>query len=477
MKANGKRVLVLGDVMLDRYVVGDSTRISPEAPVPVVRPTHEETRAGGAANLALNLAALGMDVRLVGITGSGTHRRELIDLLSAVDASGLVTSEQRATTTKTRILAGSHQLLRLDHETTDAISPEDESALAKVCRERLDDQVDAVAISDYGKGTVAPSIARTVIDRANSANIPVFVDPTHRDYKTYAGATVVKPNSREFEEQTGNRSPEQEANVARSWMQRYDLQAMLITKGADGARWVSQTDEIDAPGEPCAVYDVTGAGDTALAALIDAYLRGWPMKRALRYVNHAAAAVVSQVGTCVVDPSGFSIDFETVDSQPDRDAWESTVEQWRAAGERVVFTNGCFDLLHRGHLRLLARARAAGDRLIVAVNTDDGIRRLKGPSRPVQPLAARVAVLENLADVDLVVPFSQPTPMTLIEHIRPDVLVKGADYRRDQVVGGAFVESYGGRVLLIPLVAGESTTSTIERMQHVEPAVRRARKA
>ena len=450
-------VLCLGDVMLDRFVYGEAERISPEAPIPVVRITREAAMPGGAGNVAANLSSLGARVTLAGV------RPALLSLA------------HRATTIKTRYFAGSQQMLRADREETGALDSESADRLRADIRTQLG-RADAVILSDYGKGVLADGMAVDVIGMARQAGTPVIVDPKGDDYARYRGASLVTPNLRELAAASGQPPStlgETGALVAAAGelCRAHDLGAVLVTRSADGMTLVTHSGEIlHRPAEAREVFDVSGAGDTVAAVMGAALARRMTPGDAMALANLAAGIVVGRRGTASVahDELVAALHAATLMTGAGKvvsiEEAARRVAAWRQEGLSVGFTNGCFDLLHPGHVSLLAQARGACDRLVVGLNSDASVTRLKGRGRPVQSEAARAAVLASLANVDLVVIFGADTPIELIATLKPDVLVKGADYSRAEVVGADIVESYGGRVFLARLEDGFSTTATIARM-------------
>ncbi len=467
------RVLCLGDVMLDRYVYGEVSRVSPEAPIPVCRVTHERAMLGGAGNVARNLAALGAAIEFVTVIGDDDAGAEVARLVAALDgAETLVLSAPgRPTTIKTRYIADGQQLLRADRETEAAIPAAiEDRIMARV--DRVIAGVGAVVLSDYGKGVLTPGLVARVIEASRAAGKPVVVDPTGPDYRVYGGATVLTPNRRELAQ--ASRMPDggddEIVAAARGIVTSCEVDSVLVTRGGDGMTLVDAASASHLAAEAREVFDVSGAGDTVVAALAAALAAGLAPEDAARLANVAAGIVVAKAGTAVAGAA------EIVDAlragalasggrkTAALPAALDLAATWRARGLAIGFTNGCFDLIHPGHVSLLAQARAACDRLIVGLNSDASARRLKGDGRPVQDEAARAAVLGSLASVDLVVVFGDDTPIALIEALRPEILVKGADYSLDEVVGRDLVEGYGGRVLLAALEPGHSTTATIARM-------------
>jgi len=467
------RVLCVGDVMLDHYIRGRVERISPEAPVPVLHIEGEESRLGGAGNVVRNLRALGCETCFISVTGHDPAGREIARMMSKLGnaEAHLLVERDRVTSVKTRYVADNQQLLRADQEHVTLLNADTRADLLAQLKAALK-HYQLVILSDYAKGVLGDGLAAAIIAAARDAGRPVIVDPKSRDYATYRGATLVKPNRRELCDASGRTSldtPEEMVSAARDLMKRHDIAAMLITCGKEGMILVESGDRIHRlPASAREVYDVTGAGDTVVAVLGAALASGASLVDAASLANAAAGIVVGKVGTAVVEAK------ELASSILDRDTLKSRkvlplslaldqAARWRRNGLKVGFTNGCFDLIHPGHVALLEQARKACDRLVVGINSDASVKRLKGSTRPVQNEAARAAVLASLSDVDLVVIFDADTPIDLIRELRPEILVKGADYKLDQVVGADVVQSYGGKVVLADLVAGYSTTATIAR--------------
>jgi D-beta-D-heptose 7-phosphate kinase/D-beta-D-heptose 1-phosphate adenosyltransferase len=429
---------------------------------------------GGAGNVVCNILALGARTRLIAAIGDDAAGTEVRRLLSVGDRASfaLVTDETRQTSIKTRFLAGNQQILRADQETVAPLAATGRRALMEAFHTMLRD-AEVVVLSDYGKGVLSEGIAAQLIAAAQTAGKPILVDPKGRDYSRYAGASVVTPNRIELAEASGAkvRTPDDAIAAARQLLEAHGFGAVIATLGKKGMVVVTAAGEVrHLSAEARDVFDVSGAGDTVVAALAAALGAGADLVRAAALANVAAGIVVGKVGTAVAYKS------EVVDALRHQDLSEAEakvttlapaldrVALWRRRGFRIGFTNGCFDLLHPGHVSLLAYARKSCDRLIVAINSDDSVRRLKGPARPIQTETARATVLASLASVDLVVIFSEDTPLKLIEAFRPDVLVKGADYRLEQVVGAEYVQSYGGVVRLARIEPGFSTTATIARL-------------
>ena len=466
------QVLCVGDIMLDRFVQGAVERVSPEAPIPVLRIEHERAMLGGAGNVARNLAALGARTRFLGVVGDDPAGREVARLLALEPgvAADLVVEPTRETGIKTRFMAGTQQLLRTDRETVRPIAEASEGRLLSAFKSALP-EAGAVVLSDYGKGTLTRRLLGDAVRLATAAEIPSVVDPKASDYAIYRGATLVTPNRAELSLATRlpARTEEEAVDAARALIAANSFAAVLATRGPDGMILVTEDRAIGIPATAREIYDVSGAGDTVVATVAAALAAGLPLIQAAELANVAAGIVVGKVGTAVAAAD----EIRSAIGNAERTSEEKIVplpralervEAWRRRGLRIGFTNGCFDLLHPGHVSLLGKARSACDRLIVGLNSDASVARLKGAGRPVQREHERAVLLASLASVDLVVSFAEDTPETLIEAVRPDLLVKGADYRRHEVVGAAYVESYGGRVMLVDLEAGHSTTATLARL-------------
>lgn len=477
-------LLVVGDLICDHYIWGDVERVSPEAPVQVLGWQREADRPGGAANVAMNLAALGCRVYLAGVVGRDAAGRRLVGALRAggVDARGVIEVADRPTTVKTRIIARGQHLLRIDRETRRAVDAEDERSLIATIN-RLSGEVSGLICSDYGKGVLSGPVLDAIFSRAvlemgcSASRCPVvLVDPKGRDFSKYLGADILTPNERELIEATtgddrradGGDSLE---HRARSLVRQLGLRALLVTRGASGMDLFEADSQTHIPVlQRHEVFDVTGAGDTVAAVMGLAASAGVPLLEAARLANAAAGIVVGTVGTSAVEPEALARVLDGAASQArakilSTSTLKARVEEARARGETIVFTNGCFDLLHVGHLHLLQRARAQGDRLVVAINTDASVRRVKGSGRPLIPESQRAEVVAALRCVDYVTLFPEPTPLRLMRILKPDVLVKGSDYTKDQVVGREVVERYGGRVELVPLIQGFSTLTLLESIQ------------
>jgi D-beta-D-heptose 7-phosphate kinase/D-beta-D-heptose 1-phosphate adenosyltransferase len=468
---NSVRVLVVGDVMLDKYVWGEVDRISPEAPVPVVRATLRDEKPGGAANVAMNLAGLGARVTLLGFGGGDLEQGALESLLAKSGIRPrLVTVANIPTTTKLRILSGHQQMMRLDSEAAPAFSESDYRDLLDRAVTALPD-VAAVVLSDYAKGVLSEAVCQTIIRKAHEFRIPVLVDPKSPSFFRYRGATTICPNLKELAAAAGEPFTDLDRvfAIAQAHLQSLEIEFMTVTLGEKGIAVLRRDSRTHAPAVVRQVYDVSGAGDTVIAVLAVAMACGVPIETALQLANVAAGIVVSKIGTVPIQREELlgALSQELVLHMDEKvltlDRLLRRVTAWRSAGDTLVFTNGCFDILHIGHIRLLEQARRRGDRLIVALNSDDSVRRLKGLSRPIVGESERASILAALSSVDAVIVFDESTPLQLIEAIRPDVLVKGGDYIEETVVGAREVRVWGGRVELIPLVEGVSTSRVIAK--------------
>jgi D-beta-D-heptose 7-phosphate kinase/D-beta-D-heptose 1-phosphate adenosyltransferase len=467
-------VMVVGDAMLDRYVYGSVERISPEAPIPVLTVQREVAVPGGAGNVVRNLTALGASVAFVAVVGDDQTGSDLTALIGGQPnvEPWLLVQGARATTQKTRYIAQGQQLLRADREVAKPIHPKLAERLLRIARDSMA-ATKVIVISDYAKGTLAGDLPAQLIGFARQAGRLVIVDPKGSNYSRYAGADVITPNRRELAEATGMKVDTEAAVVAAAMhlRQAHGFGAVLVTRAEDGMTVLDAAGVTHFPAEAKEVYDVSGAGDTVVATLAASLAAGLELRVAARLANIAAGIVVGKIGTAVARASDLAAALTPQNSAlrkiVTREAAAEQVERWQRHGWRAGFTNGCFDLLHPGHVHLLEQARAHCERLVVGINSDASVRRLKGPTRPIQPEAARAAVLASLATVDLVVIFEEDTPETLLEALRPNLLVKGSDYTIDRVVGAELVQSWGGRVLLAELLAGHSTTATVARLSAV----------
>jgi len=483
-KLNTATILCVGDVMLDQFVYGDVDRISPEAPVPVLRVTRVTETPGGAGNVASNLCSLGCAVKLVGVVGNDDTKGKLNAALARLPrlTPALVEDSSRPTISKTRYATGPQQMLRVDAEDTRAISDVTEQAIIDAALKTMDG-CNGVLLSDYGKGVLTPKVLRAVIGAAKAKKIRVFVDPKGRDYTRYSGADAVTPNRRELADATGGHATGSNAEVtdaARQLIVQAGIGAVIATRSADGMTVLTGPD--DAPVHLATrareVFDVSGAGDTVAAVAIACVAAGADLVSAATLANIAAGLVVEKVGTASIDADELHraiTDNAAIThgrTLAPISSWaeaKAQVERWKARGLTVGFTNGCFDIVHQGHVMMLDRCRTACDRLVLGLNTDASVSRLKGPARPVNGHDARARVVAALGSIDCVVLFGdnteeKDTPLELIKTLRPDMLFKGQDYTVDKVVGADFVQATGGRVVLISLEEGFSTTNTIKKL-------------
>jgi D-beta-D-heptose 7-phosphate kinase / D-beta-D-heptose 1-phosphate adenosyltransferase len=469
-------VLCVGDLMLDEFVYGEVSRISPEAPAPVIAARRSETNIGGAGNVARNIAALGAKCIFVGLIGEDAAGAELRAALAREPQieSVLVADGSRPTTRKVRFVSEHFltHMLRADWETTHPAAGALEQKLIDAILPLIA-RADIVLLSDYAKGVLTARVIRNVIDAARKAGKAVIVDPKSANFAIYRGATLLTPNRKEFSEATRSRADSSDsiAAAAQDAMLSADCEAILVTQSEHGMTLVPRQGEaIHVPAYPVKVRDVSGAGDTVVAVLSVARGAGAGWEDALRLANAAAAVAVAKKGTAIVTPAELrrqilphaSLAAEEKIVAAGRELG-MRLSDWRKQDLRVGFTNGCFDILHPGHVKVLTAARGACDRLIVGLNSDASVKRLKGEGRPVQSERARAEVLAALEAVDLVVIFDEDTPLKLIEEIKPSVLVKGGDYTREQVVGHEIVEAHGGQVILVEVLAGFSTTSLVDR--------------
>lgn len=486
---NDGAITILGDLLLDQYITGDVTRISPEAPVPVLLSSHQRSTPGGAANVAVNVAALGHPVHLIGVVGTdqaaGTLRQAL-SVWQEIRLDSLVDDASWTTITKTRVLSGRQQIVRLDNEKLVPFSRATEEALIASTLKALETSRILIC-SDYAKGVLSDRVLHAVMEAARSRNIPVLVDPKRADLSAYRGASLLTPNRQELGKAlaaSGIAHPagrpwtltdDEEVEQACAAIAPLTGSDILLTRSEKGMTlWQQKAAPLHCRAHPSEVYDVSGAGDTVIATIACALASGRSLASAVTMATTAAAIAVSKLGTAFVtrDELHQKLLEEIADSGaclPLPDAC-AIVENWKRHGASVVLTNGCFDLLHPGHVSLIQFAASQGDKLIVALNTDASIRRLKGPRRPLQTEQARATVIRALRHVDLVVLFDEDTPLDIISALKPHVLVKGADYREDEVVGGDVVREHGGHVCLAPLLDGHSTSRIVQTMDDSHPA-------
>jgi D-beta-D-heptose 7-phosphate kinase / D-beta-D-heptose 1-phosphate adenosyltransferase len=471
---HGATVLVLGDVMLDRFVYGTAERISPEAPIPVVSVDRCADMPGGAANVARNIADLGSKAILLGVVGADTLADDLRQqlLASPTISSRLITDASRPTSVKTRYVADGQQVMRADRESREPLS-------ADVARRLLDAfagvlaEADLVVLSDYAKGVLCDAVTRAAIDAARRCGKRIIVDPKSKNFDKYRGATIITPNRLELQQACGEscETHEQVVAGARSFLEKQICDFMLVTRGKDGMSVVGPGGSAKhLPTAARQIFDVSGAGDTVVATLSLGLAAGGEVIDAAALANVAAGIAVGKRGTATITTGEILGVLTPTDGRTDPlkifslESVQRLMRLWRDQGLKVAFTNGCFDLLHPGHISLLDQARATADRLVVGLNADISIGRLKGPNRPVQGEVARATVLAAVKSVDAVVIFAEDTPLHLIESLQPDVLVKGADYTLDTVVGADLVLKHGGKVVLAELLTGHSTSDTLKRV-------------
>lgn len=468
-------VLCVGDVMLDRFIYGRVERISPEAPIPIFTAEREERMLGGAGNVVRNLLSLGTAASFASVVGDDAVANQLTALVGAEEklVPYLVSERGRLSTKKTRYVAASQQILRSDSETKAAVSDETTNKILDLVLPELA-EVQALILSDYGKGLLTPTMCRKLIEEARAKSVPIFVDPKQRDVSIYAGATVLSPNLKELALAAGVDAFENDAAIiaaAQAIAVKHRFQYVLVTRGEQGMTLVDAAglvSHVEATAQQ--VFDVSGAGDTVIATLAATYAAGAPMPMATELANLAGGIVVGRLGTAVVHRTDLTAALYThraIALQQKilpADTARDMVTNWQRDGLTVGFTNGCFDIMHAGHIQLLGDAKARCDKLVVALNTDASVRGLKGPTRPVNAEMDRAQVLAALGCVDAVVLFDEETPLSLLQLLRPDMLMKGADYTKEQVVGWELVESYGGSIELLPLKEGYSTTGIIQKM-------------
>lgn len=469
------RVVCVGDLMLDRYVEGTVDRVSPEAPIPVLAEQREIAMLGGVGNVLRNLAALGAACDLAAVIGIDRAGRELAKLVTreAKVTPRLLSIPSRQTSIKTRFVAGGQQLLRSDRETTEPISATEQASMLEDARSALQAAGNTVMVlSDYGKGVLEAPLLQDLIALAKDSGIPIIVDPKGQDFGRYRGVSMLTPNRQELATATAMPTDTDEDVIAacRKLIADFDVAAVLATRSERGMSLVTRDEAHHFPARTREVFDVSGAGDTVIAVLAAAMAAGASAPEAAQLANVAAGVVVGKVGTAVAHSNEILAALhasEFMDAEAKVVAAETLIDRagtWRRQGWRVGFTNGCFDLLHPGHVSLLKQAKAICDRLVVGLNSDASVRRLKGPDRPIQSEGSRSSVLASLAVVDLVVIFHEETPLGLIDALRPDVLVKGSDYAVDEVVGAEQMRSWGGEIVLADILTGYSTTNTIRRM-------------
>jgi D-beta-D-heptose 7-phosphate kinase/D-beta-D-heptose 1-phosphate adenosyltransferase len=472
--ASTKTVLVIGDIMLDRYLMGQVNRISPEAPVPVVLLNNTEDRAGGAANVAANLSGLGLKTQIIGCVGADATGKTLSNLIASagIDITLIITSKLRPTVSKTRIMSGNQQIVRIDDESSAAFTLAENEQLLSNVKQALTQLPAMVILSDYAKGILSEHSCRSIIKQCQQLNIPVLADPKGRDYSKYKSANGLTPNKKETAEACNVAVDDNEIllQAAKLLKDNLGLDFLAVTRGEEGISFIDQHQIQHIAASAKKVFDVSGAGDTVIATLAAGMVHGLNAHDALQLANIAAGIVVGKVGTVPVTHAELLQALVTenslsqVDKICDQAQLLNLVSQWKANHEKIVFTNGCFDLLHAGHVSYLEAAKKTGDKLILGLNTDRSVSALKGPSRPVIHEQDRARVLAALAAVDAVILFDEETPLDLIKAIKPDILAKGSDYTEAQVVGAEEIKAWGGRVALVDLVAGRSTSGILEKI-------------
>ncbi|MDR2401534.1 MAG: D-glycero-beta-D-manno-heptose-7-phosphate kinase [Deferribacteraceae bacterium] len=457
------RILVIGDIILDKYIYGSVSRISPEAPVPVVKAGSESYSLGGAANVSANIAALKAEATLLGAVGEDEHRAILEKLLKNKRIIPALYNSGFSTTAKIRVIGEHQQIVRIDYED---ILPPSNKAAALITEEfyKLLPQTDAVIISDYGKGVVSSELSEYIMQTANSAGKPVIVDPKGADWGRYRGAFAVTPNVRELSLAAGykiNNTDEEIIAAGKVIRKKFNLTYLIVTRSEMGISVIKEDGAFHIPTQTQEVFDVSGAGDTVVGVLACAAAVGCGIEDAVYAANLAAGLVIKHMGTVPVDYAALSDALGGAEGVISAESAENLIKEYQKSGKKVVFTNGCFDILHRGHMEYLAKARQLGDLLILGLNGDASVKRLKGESRPVNSEADRAYLLLASKAVDKVVIFNEDTPRELLSRLKPDILVKGGDYKADDVIG----REYAGKVVIIPFVNGYSTTEIIDRLK------------
>ncbi len=477
-KSANIKAVVVGDLMLDEYLWGATERISPEAPVPIVNVGREDLRLGGAGNVVNNLRVLGAQVALASVLGDDHDGEVIRERLqrAQVDVDALVHDHTRTTSRKTRILSGNQQMMRIDRESTQEVEPQVEAQLLQKLSLKIA-AADVIYLSDYGKGVLSKTLIQGIIEQAKKHKTPVIVDPKGTDYTRYCGATLLTPNRKEASLATGINIKDHNTLCAAGAqiLALAQLEALVLTRSEQGMSIFQHNAEpVHLPTRGREVYDVSGAGDTVLTVVGLGLAAGFSLEQAAFMANIAAGVVVGKVGTSTASPAELveAAGFLIAGSQTkicDPHALQIVLRRLRQMGRKVVFTNGCFDILHAGHVSYLQRARELGDLLVLGLNSDASVRRLKGETRPLVPEADRAVILAALACVDYVVIFEEDTPLELISLLQPDVLVKGNDYTEDEVVGAELVRQWGGRVALMPFVTGRSTTALVSKISGNTP--------
>jgi D-beta-D-heptose 7-phosphate kinase/D-beta-D-heptose 1-phosphate adenosyltransferase len=471
------KIMVVGDVMLDRYVFGEVNKISPEAPVQVLTVSREEVSPGGAANVANNLKSLGASVEIYGVIGDDPEGEKLLELLQRLEirSKGIILDPKRPTTTKTRLIAGNQQVIRMDREVTEAIPGQVKDRILEAIIQSLgENPPDGIIISDYAKGLVRRDLSTSIIQMAKEKGIFICIDPKGKDFTRYRGADAITPNQREAEEVCGFQLEGEESlqRAVQILIQQTEAQGVLITRGKNGiSYYVREGKELKTiSSDAREIYDVTGAGDTVVSTFTLAFIKSKSWEDSVKIANRAAGIVVGRIGAAAVTREELINSYEEKNQATKGKLFEigmllTVISKHKAEGKKIVFTNGCFDLFHVGHLALLRQAKELGDVLIVGINSQDSVRRIKGNGRPFIPESERANIVAAIDCVDYVVVFSEDTPLELIRLIKPDVLVKGGDYSPEEVVGRDVVEGYGGRVSIVPLVEGVSTSLLADKIR------------
>lgn len=466
------KIAVIGDVMLDRYFRGEVKRISPEAPVPINKISDTKSVLGGAANVAANLAGLQCKVFMGGVTGDDDNRKLLLEIMrdAGINCKGLVKSKARKTITKLRVVGGAQQMLRMDFEETGELLPVEVKALQNWLLDLLKDGLDGIIISDYAKGVCAKDFTQWIIAQAHKAKIPVLIDPKGNDWRKYRGCDFITPNVKEMNEALGENKANEDTEIvtmARQAVKKFGIKNVVVTRSEKGMSLVNSKQVIHSPATAIEVFDVSGAGDTAAATLLAAVAGGMSKEQAVYMANRASGIVVAKVGTYAVHRNELLKDVLEEERKEGKGyrtlSWEEIANlaaTWHACGETIVFTNGCFDLLHVGHVTYLEKAKVLGKHLVIGLNSDKSVRRLKGKTRPLVHEMDRARVLAALGCVDAVVLFEQDTPTELVKLIRPDILVKGGDYKASQLAG----RQYAGKVEILNYEKGYSTTGVVEKI-------------
>ncbi len=468
---NSGKILIIGDVMLDKYYYGEVQRISPEAPVPIAHIKNEENTLGGAANVAHNLALLGCQVKLLGVVGKDNYCSELKSILEEKGIEDcLLISGKRSTTTKLRIIGAHQQMMRVDFEDSMSLDPEIEAQLLEIIKDEIKNQYDCVILSDYAKGVCTESICTLVINNCKNRKIPVLVDPKGQKWDKYQNAFLITPNIKELSDIAGtaiNNEDDLITTYGREILQKYGIANLIVTRSEKGLSLINSTQVNHIPTKAKEVFDVSGAGDTVVAVLAMLISNGTDLNMAAEIANFAAGIVVGKIGTYALHKDelieAVQNEFSKSDFSRKILSWreaQTLVTKWRSKNETIVFTNGCFDILHTGHITYLEKAKKLGNRLIIGLNTDNSIQRLKGPLRPIFNETDRAKLLASLESVDMVVLFDQDTPAEILRLLRPDVLVKGSDYKVEEVIG----REYAGRVELISFENGYSTSNIIREI-------------